>query len=209
VSGDRVRVWWTELGAGDPAVLSGDELARAGRFRDSDDRRRFVAGRCWLRTMLASLVGAEPDALHFEYAAMGKPVLAARTDLEFNLSHSGDVAVLAAGRSGPVGIDIERIRPGAYDRSAAALVLSGAELDHIEASSHPDAAFASVWTRKEAYAKVGGSGLDRSLAELTLGDRTESRVDGITVRSLDIGLDRIACAVATGTGGGIELAGRT
>jgi 4'-phosphopantetheinyl transferase len=76
--------------------------------------------------------------------------------------------VLAVGWEKPLGIDIERWRPDVFDPLSARLVLSPAELALIDAADDKDRMFLKCWTRKEAYSKVNGVGLDRHLAEVTL-----------------------------------------
>jgi 4'-phosphopantetheinyl transferase len=209
VSGGRVVVCWSVLGEGDETLLSGNELARASRFRDGEDRRRFVAGRAWLRSELAALGGGPAACQRFGYGPMGKPHLVDDPGLHFSLSHTEDLVVLAAGRSGPVGLDAERARPGVYEREAAALVLAAEEIASIEAADDPDAAFVAAWTRKEAYAKLEGEGLERTLAGFSLEGRGPVVHRGITVESVELGLAGVACAVATRNGERVELRGRS
>ena len=83
------------------------------------------------------------------------------TPLQFNLAHSGGLALLAVTRSGAVGIDIERIRPlPDYDRIMRSF-FSTAESEAILALPPADQlqAFFTCWTRKEAYLKATGDGI--------------------------------------------------
>jgi 4'-phosphopantetheinyl transferase len=201
-------VTWTELAAGDVSGLSDDELDRADRYRAADDRRRFVAGRSWLRSRLSDSTGVAADQLKFIYGPMGKPSLANVPETQFSLSHSGDLAVLAIGRNVPVGVDIEHVRAGAYDRDAAALILADQDLAAIDRSADPESAFLLAWTRKEAFAKVGGEGLERSLATFALGDGGLATHGGISVVSVDLGITGVACAVACAGVLNVELVGR-
>lgn len=203
----RVAVWWSVLDGGDATLLADDEVARADRLRDDEDRRRFVAGRAWLRTVLSSVSGVPAARQRFAYGPMGKPSLIDDPDLHFNLSHTGDLAVVAAGRSGPIGVDVERVTPGVYDRGAAALVLSPDEIATIEAAPDPDAAFVAAWTRKEAFAKLEGEGLERTLADFSLGGPGPVGHRGITVEPVELGLAGVTCAVATRHGEMVELRG--
>lgn len=93
--------------------LSPDERARAERFFSARDRDRFVAGRAFLRLLLAQYLGAEPWDLRFRYGSKGKPALAeVSDDLAFNLAHSDALAVCALARGcGELGTDLERVRP--------------------------------------------------------------------------------------------------
>ncbi len=96
------------------ALLCDDEIERARRYKFARDRRRFVAGRAFLRRTLAEHLSVNPRELDFVYGPFGKPeLLPHRTGktAEFNLSHSGDVAILAVTEGLSVGIDVERVAP--------------------------------------------------------------------------------------------------
>src|ERR1051325_7471241 len=85
------------------SCLSADELVRAARWQRQQDRDRFVRGRAWLRRTLAAYLEAAPASLTFELGAHGKPQLPPpHHGLQFNLSHSDDVALLAVSRAGRV-----------------------------------------------------------------------------------------------------------
>lgn len=145
--------------------LSPDEMRRADSFVFARDRARFLAGRARLREILAGYLGVHPCELRFDYGESGKPLLAgaART-LRFNLSHTGDHAVLAVSCCAEVGVDIESVRP--VERELAARYFSAAETAQLDAL--PDDqwldGFFRCWTRKEAVVKAIGTGLLSDLA---------------------------------------------
>jgi 4'-phosphopantetheinyl transferase len=178
--------------AGDLALLSSDERLRADAYRFTADRTAFVARRAALRRLLADVLDVSPEELRFSIEGLGKPVLAyPAADLAFSVSGTSGVAAFAIAHSGRVGIDVERQRPGVWDPVAAALVLSDTEMGLVRSSSDPDRALLRCWTRKEAFAKTGTRGLERSLSSVTVSDETggEVTVRGITVRSLEAGPD--------------------
>jgi 4'-phosphopantetheinyl transferase len=145
------------------------------------DRQRFTAGRAFLRFLHAQYLGTEPRRLRFSYGPNGKPALADdRSDLRFNLAHSGPLAVCALARGAELGVDLERVRPiddaGAVARSS----FSPGEVERLE--SLPEAArlraFYEAWTRKEAFLKALGDGLARPLDsfEVSLGPGEDPRL---------------------------------
>lgn len=104
VGGDELR--WQE-------VLSADELARAARFHFARDRQRFVASRAFLRRILAGYLEASPQGLSFSYSKKEKPSLGpahAGSNVMFNVSHSGGIALLAFTRGREIGVDVEQVR---------------------------------------------------------------------------------------------------
>jgi 4'-phosphopantetheinyl transferase len=178
-------------------VVGSDEQARSQRFRTTKLRDRYIAGRSWLRFALGTEVGLDPAAPRFRYLELGKPVLEYPPNvLDFSLAHSADRALLAIGPPGSLGVDVERIRADVYDVSSAGMVLSPAELRWVESNVDRERAFLRCWVRKEAYAKVGGMGMDRHLAALTVtGPHARPDLDGVVVH--DIGLDSgVVAAIA-------------
>jgi 4'-phosphopantetheinyl transferase len=138
--------------------LSPDERARAARFRFAEHRTRFIAARRGMRQILGDYLGLDARVVAFHYTEHGKPTLTG-SDLPFNLSHSDDLAALAVGNDGEVGIDIERLRP--IDEDISRLVFSAAERERLR-SFPPEArqrALFHGWVQKEAYLKANGLGL--------------------------------------------------
>lgn len=91
----------------------------------------------------------------------GKPYFPSHPQLEFNLSHSGDL-VLCALDHAPVGVDIQVIkamRPGLPAR-----VCSPRELLWLGQGADLWPRFAQLWALKEAYVKYTGAGLTRSIS---------------------------------------------
>src|SRR5579863_336700 len=106
-----VDLWTVSLATPSPSHLSEDEIARANRLKFDEDRVRWTRARSALRLILSRYAGDDPARLAFIYSQHGKPALLPFSDVEFNLSHAGDWALIGVARSVPVGVDIERIRP--------------------------------------------------------------------------------------------------
>lgn len=163
----QVHVWRIEAGAATTALrplLIAAEAARADRFRADRDRDRFVQFRAALRQVLGRHLGLAPVRVPLAEGPHGKPCLAPEAglpDLQFNLAHSGDLALLALCAAAPVGIDLEQARPFPRADRLAARVFSATEraayADLPPAAR--EAAFLRGWTRKEAYLKATGDGL--------------------------------------------------
>jgi 4'-phosphopantetheinyl transferase len=160
-----VRVWRIPLDPGSArldaawAWLASDERERAGRFRFDRDRRRYVAARGALRELVGREIGLEPDRVPFVYGPQGKP--AVEGDVRFNLSHSGEVGLLAIARGVKIGADVEAIRADFATEEIAERFFSEAErvaLRRLPVDVRT-AAFFACWTRKEAILKGVGGGL--------------------------------------------------
>lgn len=159
VRGEELR--WREL-------LSADELARADRFHFARDRQNFIAARALLRRILGAYLTEPPATLRFSYSRKEKPGLAepfASKQIEFNVSHSGNVALCAFAIGRAVGIDVEEIRQDMDPQAIARRYFSQheqAELAHLPAAEQRNAFF-RCWTRKESYIKATGDGLSLPL----------------------------------------------
>lgn len=170
---DEVHVWRTGLdmapsGLADlRQILSPDERERADRFHFEADRRRAVIGRGYLRLLLGRILDLPPNKLRFEYDEFGKPGLIPkhRLPLQFNVSHSGDLILIAITMGRAVGVDVERIRADLDPDEIAARFFSADECKILAslAGPHRYKAFFTCWTRKEAYLKAKGVGLSLPL----------------------------------------------
>ena len=150
------------------SILSPDETARADRFHFVRDRQTFTATRALLRIVLASYAHCNPSALSFSYSETGKPRLRpmdGENGLQFNVSHSGDTALLACSRSREVGVDVEQIRTDVNCKTVANRFFSSAEQEALARLTNPELhrGFFRCWTRKESYLKARGTGLSSRL----------------------------------------------
>ena len=160
----EVHLWRFPLASSDVAspllksLLSADEVRRAERLLDPQKAQAFIVGRGRLRQILGAYRQCEPAALDFAYGANGKPALDA--SLHFNLSHSGDWAVLAVTSGVAIGVDLEQIDPALDYERLAARFFSVAEKAHLHAASpaRRRRSFYRLWVRKEALLKGQGRG---------------------------------------------------
>lgn len=124
---------------------------------------RFLVGRAALRQVLGTWLDCDPAALRFRYGPHGKPVLdgSGQTTPHFNLAHSGNLILLAFHPSRPVGVDVERLRPGLDWRPIARRILQADAVSRLESlpPEQGDAAFLEAWCRLEARLKASGEGL--------------------------------------------------
>jgi len=174
ISRDEVHLWQVGLTAvrsGEARwrnIIADDERRRAARFRFAVDRQNFTAARALLRILLGAYAGLDPEAVTFSYAKQGKPSLnkgQQKERLEFNLSHSGEIALLAFARGRAVGVDIERIRDNLDPAKMARRFFSQPEQTALSVlpPSERCLGFFRCWTRKEAYLKARGAGLSLPL----------------------------------------------
>ena len=134
------------------STLSDDEIARSARFRYLPVRRYFILARGALRMISSQYLDCDPREIVFSYGEHGKPFVSQpKTAIQFNLSHSNDLAVVAFANNIEVGIDIEIIRPIVEMEIIVANHFSPLERTQFE--RFPDDLKATVffnsWTRKK------------------------------------------------------------
>ena len=159
--------------AGSPTVthLDEDEVSRAARLRSEPARRRFVAARRALREIAARYLAAPPVSLRFAIEPRGKPRLVAPGDasrLRFNLSHAGDLVLLAFCIDHEVGVDVERTARDVEWPDIAARYFTPLEAARLRAlpPARRRRAFFVCWSCKEALGKAIGDGLAATLAAI-------------------------------------------
>jgi len=147
------------------SVLADDERTRAARFHFDRDRNAYIIARGALRTLAGRYLERPPAALGFGYRTKGKPYLLAPDGawLRFNVSHSGDVAVIGFARGTELGVDVERRRSMPDLTSLAQTSFSPDEYARFCALAPHDheAAFFRCWSRKEAVIKATGEGMSQ------------------------------------------------
>ncbi|HEX3372085.1 MAG TPA: 4'-phosphopantetheinyl transferase superfamily protein [Candidatus Acidoferrales bacterium] len=156
-------------------VLSSEEKARADRFHFERDRRAFIVCRGALRRLISTYTGISAAHIGFRVGPHGKPSLKQehRTELRFNVSHSGEVALVAFSLHEELGVDVELKRTNVDFLALAQLSFSRDERAAILSCSAEDRAdlFYEFWTCKEAYIKADGRGLSVPLDQFSVATR--------------------------------------
>lgn len=156
-----------------PSLLSDDELDRLSSIRSQVSQQRFHRARSALRLILSRYLDVSPESIQFRYGKLGKPTLAYHdSELHFNLSHSGNQALLGVRKIYKVGVDIEALTPRASAVRIAHRVLPKEIALELESIEEPErsALFIRHWTKMEAMSKADGGGVFSALdplAEMT------------------------------------------
>lgn len=150
-------------------VLNDEERRRARACAFERDRTRYIVAHGFMRAVLALYTRVAPEQVEFDLGTAGKPFLRGGSDpLHFNLSHSGDLAVVAVSPLTPIGVDVELVRP-ISDLEGLVKTALGPHEHRYFLSQYPGdrlEAFFRLWTRKEAYWKAGGIASDIDPADL-------------------------------------------
>ena len=176
------------------SLLSGDRCAKMRRLRSSLSKKASVAAYLLLRVALVEIYSID-EAVEFEYAEKGKPLLKDYPDIHFSLSHSKSTVACAVSDV-EVGVDVQNISP-ISDRLAKR-VLTEFEYARFKESPAPDEYFCEIWTIKESYLKKTGQGIRFDLRELS--------ADSVSDRTVYRGEDYFCCV--TGSDTQVRVVGR-
>ena len=150
-------------------LISERRRERVLRLRTESGRKQSVAAELLLRKALSIVyhVDALPEIWLNEH---GKPYFTDRPDIFFNLSHCSE-GVACGVSDVEIGVDIQDYRPV----SAAVIrrVLCTEEQEYLKRNTDEEAAFAGLWSRKEAYLKMTGRGISEGMANIHVLDRTD------------------------------------
>ena len=142
--------------------LSGVAKKRVDRYKRDDDRKRSLLA----HMLLKKLMNENNISAQLLYEENGRPVFE-NNEYFLSLSHSGEVAFSAVSET-PLGIDVEKIRP--VSKNLVNRVCVDEEKDYVlgdfsltdeKEICDPDVLkrFFEIWTAKEAYFKMIGSGI--------------------------------------------------
>lgn len=150
--------------ADDLALLSAQQVERMQRLRQPAHQCRYLRTQARCRRILGRYVEIAPDALSFHHGPAGKPMLDCDgAPPEFNLSTTGDLAVLAVSATRQIGIDCELEREHndiigigrrMFDEDCVAALSALTGTARVRA-------FHLHWTTLEARVKADGRGLAR------------------------------------------------
>ncbi len=161
----QLHLWRIDLNETDEeleTVLSEEEQARIKRLHKAQDRTRFIKARGAMRLLLGCYLATPPEELSFVYGPRGKPFLASPASvLTFNLTHTGNMALLAISREAAIGIDLEQVREKPNFHAIAGRVFDETiqqELSPLEGVALAEAFFFH-WTAYEARMKAIGNGI--------------------------------------------------
>ncbi|MET7426436.1 4'-phosphopantetheinyl transferase superfamily protein [Dactylosporangium sp. NPDC005555] len=167
---DIVDVWLADARVPDPALpdmlvlLDDDERRRHASVVHAIDRRRFVVAHAVTRRIVGAVLDAPPGELRWAHNPNGKPALCGRyTGVEVNLSHSGDLVMVAVSARRPVGVDLQRVVPALDCAAMARRFYPPAEAADVAGGGGHEL-FAELWARKESLVKAAGARLTRGLA---------------------------------------------
>ena len=152
------------------ALLSPAEHARAARFGRPSLRDRFIIGRGTLRRLIGKTLDVDPFQVKIERGVRGRPFVSDGNGLDFNVSHTDDVALFALTRDRRIGVDIEREDRQLNVEGVARRFMSGQEREALRLLDEQSRRIAllRLWTCKEAMSKATGDALSAPFRDMSV-----------------------------------------
>jgi len=174
-----VHLWWISLDVTEEnlqtfiAFLSESEKIKAERFKFPQHQRRYQAVHGILRILLSRYLNLDPAQINFTHSDRGKPYLTDDCNplnLQFNLSHSENMAIVGISCDRPIGVDLEKLRPMENSLQLAKRFFCTSEYALLTQAipEERDKLFFQFWTAKEAYLKATGEGISGGLNQVEI-----------------------------------------
>ncbi len=151
--------------------LNDEEAKRCQQFRFKKDRISFAISRYFTKHVLSDLTAIDASQIQFDYNAYGKPFFINNsTNIQFNISHSGDLILIGLGHNYELGVDVEKWHPNIEFDDIAQSVFSLEEQRYLRQASKQDKqkVFYHFWSLKESFIKEEGLGLQLPLDSFTM-----------------------------------------
>jgi 4'-phosphopantetheinyl transferase len=187
-------------------------MDRYQRRLTPQSRHAYLAGRFHLLQLLAGYAGISSKEVELGYSRLSKPFLTPNPDsLNFNFSdttlNDRPFGLFAFAKGVELGVDIEALNRTAQFSAIAAKRFSEKELEYVtDKNGEIDPGrFLSIWTRKEAYGKATGMGINFKMREIDLYQEgglilnfVDSQQHAFRLQQIQIREEFISCVVHTG-----------
>jgi len=181
-----IEAWYCELARSAASIdamracLAPAELARAARFGQPGLRDRYIVGRATLRRLLGARLALAPEEIDIQRGYRGRPHVPSAGGLDFNVSHTGDHALIGIVAQGRIGVDIEHEARQLNVEGVARKFMAPAERAML-AAQEPDLrrrTLLRLWTCKEAMSKATGDALSAPFRQIDVALDAGARVAG-------------------------------
>lgn len=145
-------------------MLDQKEKEKMEEYYFYEDRMRYVAGKVITKLVLIQYL--EEEEISFLSHKFGKPYyksISGKQDIEFNISHSSEMILVAFSRDAKIGVDIQEIIDCSEYLEIARSFFEPEEVKNIEESNSKELFF-QYWSAKEAYLKAIGVGLLKGMS---------------------------------------------
>lgn len=150
--------------------VSTERKNRISRYKFDKDKILSLFASLLVRYDIMKCTSLSNSEISFSTGKYGKPHLdVPDCHIHFSVSHT-DGCIAYARHDMKCGIDVEGVRKSRVD--LAERFFSEDETRHIRNSGSPDYDFTEIWTKKESYIKMLGTGLSTPLDSFSVLDKS-------------------------------------
>ncbi|WP_298500408.1 4'-phosphopantetheinyl transferase superfamily protein [uncultured Algibacter sp.] len=159
--------------------LSENETLKASKFKFNKDKNCSIITRGALRLLSGKYLNLNPKNIKFKYGKYGKPDFDFETNLKFNVSHSGNMAVIGFVLNDDIGIDVEKIKTDFDVFDIVSNYFSSLEIESLKElpAIEQVKGFYRCWTRKESFIKAKAKGLSFPLDSFSVSLDSDEKVE--------------------------------
>jgi len=150
--------------------VSPERREKASRMKGSA-KTIAVLSEYLLKRELIALLGRDRD-IEIKRTASGKPYIEGG-EIFFSVSHSKNFIALAIAKT-PVGVDIEAVKP--VNLRVAERFFAPGEREAVFSAESPNEEFLKIWTAKEAYVKLTGTGITDGFSDFSVFDEEIKKI---------------------------------
>ena len=185
LSNNEISVWFINFDVSEDKItflnsfLSEDEILKASKFRFKKDKNCSIITRGTLRLLSSKYLNIKPEDIPFKNGEFGKPYYDLKTKLKFNVSHSGNMAVIGFVLNDDIGVDIEEMKTDFEVFDIASNYFSNSEIDSLKSSpleNHING-FYRCWTKKESFIKAKAKGLSFPLDSFSVSIDSDEKTE--------------------------------
>jgi len=168
------------------SILCDEEKKMADKFLHENDHVRYTVSKGYLRLILGKITTVNPDDIIFTANEHGKPELKFPEErIYFNISHSGDLGLIAITDLAPIGVDVEKYSERKATNDLVIRFFSPAEQDMFFKlpEFQRTEGFFNCWSRKEAFVKSLGKGLSFPLSSFDVSLKPEAPAQLLEIRN--------------------------
>jgi 4'-phosphopantetheinyl transferase len=173
---DELHLWWLPLELDQQQVrpaldlLSDIQRDKYHRRATTQLKQNYLAGRYYLLNLLAAYTKQAPSEVLLSYSRLNKPSLSDPSlAVEFNFTDTNGYGMFAFSRGRQVGVDIESRARKINFKPIADRRFSQQELEFVYQNGELNTERClAIWTRKEAYGKATGQGINFKMNQQNL-----------------------------------------
>lgn len=170
----QVDIWQVNLQLSEAQRQRAESILSATEWEKTSQRRSdlatlAIASRFYCRHLLASYTQQTPQQIDIISGAKGKPQLNSDLNIQFNVAHKRDIALVAVSTGQILGIDIEHKRQRRFIDLAQRYFADDeiALMQSLALETQADA-FYAIWTQKEAFIKAHGKSIFSDLRKFSV-----------------------------------------